>query len=66
MSGVVLSLPAITSTLTLSPHTLSHRDGAGDGGLLALIGDALAGDRSTATVGELDHDGGVDLLQGRV
>ncbi len=43
----------------------THGDGAGDGGLLVLVGDALSGNGRAAAVGELDDHGGVDVLRRR-
>jgi len=37
------------------------RNGAENGGLLALVGQPFAGVEGTATVRELDHDGGLDI-----
>ena len=56
-------------TRIMSTHTrtssATHCDGSRNGGLLVLVGDALPCDGGAAAVGELHHDGGVDLLQVR-
>ena len=39
-------------------------DGPGDGGLLLVVGEALAGEVGGAALGDLDDDGALDVAAG--